>query len=156
MILRSPHQGGVHVSRLLEEVVEPMIEKLGPKLVCCYLISALTPLDRFQHLPHIPPSNAPDHLCCVAGWDARGAEGPDIYPPAYHRTWPGAWYGGTWREHTNLGGAVLGTNPYTCTPCSSNKKTDPRPDRRSRGGGSAAVEYGVAVCSGLQRSAAVA
>ena len=112
----------MHVSRLLEEVVEPRIAALGPKLVCCYLISALTPLDRFHHLPHIPPSNAPDQLCCVAGWDTRGAEGPDVYPPPYHRTWPGAWYGGTWREHTNLGGAVLGTNPYTCAPCNSNQK----------------------------------
>ena len=81
--------GNVGRALVLEEVVEPRIEKLGPKLVCCYLISALTPLDRFHHLPHIPPSNAPDHLCCVAGWDVRGAEGPDVYPPPYHRTWPG-------------------------------------------------------------------
>ena len=124
------HQGGVHVSRLLEEVVEPRIAALGPKLVCCYLVSALTPLERFRHLPHIPPSNAPDQLCCVAGWDTRGGEGPGVYPPPYHRTWPGAWYGGTWREHTRLGGAVLGTNPYTCTPPqleSENQRFDPAP-----------------------------
>ena len=61
------------MSRLLEEVVERI--EARPKLVCCYLISALTP-STASATCHIPPSNAPDHLCCVAGWDVRGAEGP--------------------------------------------------------------------------------
>jgi len=93
-------------------VVEPRHAELLPRMLCAYLLGGLLPEERFAHTPHIAMCDGPAHLGCVAGWDLRGGGGPAVWPPLYHRGWPGAWYGGRW--HRAPGDTrVLGTNPYT-------------------------------------------
>ena len=41
-----------------------------------------------------------------------GADPYPEYPPLYHRTWPGFYYGGKWRA-VRGDTRILGTNPYT-------------------------------------------
>jgi len=113
--LAAHSQGSGHASRLLEDVVEPRHAELGARLIAAYLVGAGLPMRRFEHLPHVPPCDGPTDLCCVAGWDVRagGLQGAGFaFPPLYHRTWPGAWYGGRWRVARG-DGRILGTNPYT-------------------------------------------
>lgn len=110
--IASHSQGSGHASRLLEDIVEPRHAELGTRLVAAYLVGAGLPMARFEHLPHIPPCDGPTDLCCVVGWDVRASLPGFVFPPLYHKTWPGAWYGGRWRVAKG-DARILGTNPYT-------------------------------------------
>lgn len=108
--IASHSQGGVHVDRLLEEVVGPSAA-LRCRLVACYLIGSKIPLDKLERgYPALHLSASPtDHTGCVVGWDTLPVStGEDS---AFSED-PGIWYASGWEDETLDKGWIC-TNPLT-------------------------------------------
>ena len=70
-LLSSHSQGGIHLKRLIEELVEPD-PALRSRLVIAYLVGSHLPTSVFGprgSFRHIRECDAPDDTQCVAGWD---------------------------------------------------------------------------------------
>lgn len=93
-VLASHSQGGYHLSRLLEEVVDGDA-KMRQRLIVAYLVGSRVPLDKFASATgrpglsydHIRESTSPlDHTGCVVGWDTTSEHFHSPFPKGQSET----------------------------------------------------------------------
>lgn len=69
VVLASHSQGGFHLKRLIEELVDPD-PRLRARLVCAYLVGSRLPLSVFgTAFHHVREGRSASETGCVVGWD---------------------------------------------------------------------------------------
>ena len=118
-VLASHSQGGHHMVRLLEEHVDGS-DAMCQRMIACYMIGSLIPLDKFTRTyNNLREGASPtDHSGVVIGWDTLADKAEDLGASLPN---PGTYYKTGWEFKP--GRDVLGTNPLTWTKTGRGTKT---------------------------------
>jgi len=107
-MIGSHSQGTCHAIRLLEEEVDT--RSCRDRFIAGYLVGYHIPMDKFgRTLENLRPSNGPEDIGTVIGWDTVYSGYEDKQAPGV----AGHWYPTGWERHA--GKALLAVNPLTWT-----------------------------------------